>query len=204
MTLVDAHVQGLYGSTMKAGTSVMKTNPTSSSGWISPLPKALEEALTNELAAEGKLADPSKIICRRYDSVDHVANNIRRVTTVEYDGNPLGSFTEIADINDVKTPALVNVTLTRPPVDPLVYATRERMKQPKDREWRKWQGALFRVNEVRAVYPTDLASSVPQFVVLLSNQALTFPQQQNFMGSGKTTSDWFIEHILEIEPEQKS
>ncbi len=121
-----------------------------------------------------------------------------RDTVVSYDGVVMVAFEEY---HDSITSRIQNIRWSIPEVDPLVVATKHALSQPKNNDWRRFQNSWFRIGSVEFVRPGDNTSTFD--VVTNTGNKMVFPNDNNYANSGKTTLEWFIEHTLNLEPQQK-
>lgn len=84
-----------------------------------------------------------------------------------------------------------------PPIDPFVYASEVCAGQPRDKRWRRFQGLIFRVEDVRAV--CNRLGDARGITLKLADRIAGVNHNFDLPFDCPDPSKWFAEHVLGME-----
>lgn len=91
-----------------------------------------------------------------------------------------------------------------PPADPLVVASQLAVIQPSDSQWRRFKHLTFRRDEVMYVNNVDdkgKANGNAFSIVFRNGESVVCGNESNYANSGMSTCDFFLEHVMNLTPE---
>lgn len=119
----------------------------------------------------------------------------------DYEGEPMATY-ECDILQEI-----VTKTHHMPipsPVDPLVVASQLAVIQPSDPEWRRFKHLTFRREEVMYVNNVDekgKANGNAFTIVFRNGESVVCGNESNYANSGMSTCDFFLEHVMNLTPE---
>lgn len=122
----------------------------------------------------------------------------------KYDGKPFATYaTDV--LGEIQSPVARHIPIPPPP-DPLVVATECALAQPKDREWCRFKHLAFRRAEVAFVNNVDNhgnENGCSFEICFRSGKHLVCGNEKNYQNTGMSTCEFFLTHVLELEPRAK-
>lgn len=123
---------------------------------------------------------------------------------IKYKGEPLVDY-RLDILNEIED-AKRHVPIPEAP-EPLVTATRCAISQPTDDKWRRFKHLVFRIEDVvwvNGVDPKTGHENGNAFSIMFRNgKELHCGNEQNYEGTGQSTCEFFIEHILGVSPKSR-